>query len=137
MKPDPFVRAGSVIDAHGKTAAEEVVQFEVSHLKAIGDLVKRENIECDYVLTRTTDVCLYEKGRDDLKAKLDKVVEAGITTADDVFYSPQKTAEAVSNIVWCMSFADEFGRYLVSKTPKDVLPIQQDTYGLTSLLCIC
>lgn len=70
------------------------------HLNAIGDLVKRENIDCDYVLTRATDVCLYEKGRDDLKAKLDKVSDAGISTADDVFYSPEKTAEAVS--VWDM-----------------------------------
>ena len=90
-----FIRAGTAIDTHGKEAAEEVASFEYRHLKAIGDLVKQENIDCDYVLTRITDVCLYSKGRDDLKAKLDKATAAGISTADDVFYSSEKHAESV------------------------------------------
>ena len=74
-----------------------MASFEARHLKAIADLVKRESVDCDYVLTRSTDVCLYDAGRDDLKAKLDKLSEAGISTVDDVFYSGEKTAESVSN----------------------------------------
>ena len=100
LKPDLSIRAAGALDAHDKTAAEEVASFEHRHLKEIGDLVKREDIDCDYVLTRSTDVCLYSKGRDELKAKLDKVTAAGISTADDVFYSAEKTAEAVSFTLW-------------------------------------
>ena len=96
LKPDPYERAGSVIDVHGKEAAEEVSSFEMRHVKEIGDLVKRENIDCDFVLTRATDVCLYDKGRDDLKAKLDKLVNVGTSTVDDVYYASGKTAEGVS-----------------------------------------
>ena len=97
LKPDPWSRAGNVIDHHGKEAAEEVSSFEVRHSKEIGDLVKRENIDCDFVVTRATDVCLYDKARNELKVKLDKLNEAGLAVGDDVFYSSEKTAEGVSS----------------------------------------
>ena len=82
------------MDTHGKEAAEEVSTFEIRHIKEIGDLVKREDIDCDFVLTRATDVCLYEKARVELKTKLDRLTEAGLLV-DDVFYSSDKTAEGV------------------------------------------
>lgn len=95
LKPDPFSRAGSVIEKHGREAAEEVSSFEIRHVKAIGDLVKRENIDCDFVVTRATDVCLYEKANHELKAKLDRLNDEGLSVVDDVFYSPEKSAEGV------------------------------------------
>ena len=76
------------------------MSFEFQHLKAIGDLVKRENIDCDFVLTRATDVCLYDKARDEIKAKLDSLTTAGISAVDDVFYSSERTAEAVSHSLY-------------------------------------
>ena len=57
--------------------------------------MKREDIDCDFVLTRATDVCLYEEARDELKTKLDRLTEAGLSLVDDVFYSSDKTAEGV------------------------------------------
>lgn len=99
LKPDPFSRAGNVIGKHGKKAAEEVSAFEVRHIKEIGDLVKRENIGCDFVVTRVSDVCLYEKARDDLKAKLDRLAEEGLSVVDDVFYSSENIAEGVSALI--------------------------------------
>ncbi|KAK3713188.1 hypothetical protein LTR37_008621 [Vermiconidia calcicola] len=98
LKPDPYSRAGSALKTHGKKAAEEVVSFEFRHLKAIGDLIKRGNIDCDFFLTRATDVCLYDKARDEIKAKLDSLTTAGISAVDDVFYSSESTAEAVSGV---------------------------------------
>jgi hypothetical protein len=99
LKPDPWSRAGNVIDQHGKEAAEEVSSFEIRHIKEIGDLVKRENIDCDFVVTRATDVCLYDKARDELKAKLDRLNEAGLSV-DDVFYNPEKIAEGVCSSIY-------------------------------------
>ena len=96
LKPDPFSRAGNVIDKYGVKAAEEVASFEIRHVKEIGDLVKRENIDCDFVVTRATDVCLYDKANQDLKAKLDRLNKEGLSIVDDVFYSSEKTAEGVS-----------------------------------------
>ena len=96
MKPDPFTRGAKALELLDKDAAEEVTSFEIRHLKAIGDLVKKENIDCDYVLTRATDVFLYDSGRDELKTKVDKLTELGISGVDDIFYSSEKTAEGVS-----------------------------------------
>lgn len=95
LKPDPFSRAGSVIDKYGKEAADEVSSFEIRHVKEIGDLVRRENIDCDFVVTRACDVCLYDEGRDVLKAKYDRLSDEGLSIVDDVFYSSEKTAEGV------------------------------------------
>ena len=94
LKPDSFIRSSQILPTHGRRAAEEVASFEYRHLKAVGDVVKRERIDCDFVLTRCIDVSLEDKGRDDLKAKLDSLVEAGLPV-DDVFYCSEKTAEGV------------------------------------------
>ena len=95
LKPDPYSRAASALETHGRDAAEEVSSFEARHLQAIANLVRNEDIDCDYVLTRATDVCLYDKARDDMKTKYDKLMEEGISSIGDVFYSAQNTAEGV------------------------------------------
>lgn len=95
LKPDAFIRAADVLPPHGKKAAEEVASFEVRHLKAVGDVVKKEGIDCDFVLTRSIDVYLEEAGRDATKKKLHSLVEAGVNV-DDVFYCEGETAEGVS-----------------------------------------
>ena len=95
LKPDPFSRAGNVIDKYGAKAAEQVASFEIRHVKEITDIVRRENIDCDFVVTRATDVCLYDKANHSMKAKLDRLNDEGLSIVDDVFYSPEKTAEGV------------------------------------------
>ena len=84
-----------MLESHGKEAADEVASFETRHLTEIGKLVKREKIDCDFVLTRATDVCLYEKGSRDLAGKLDRLVDAGVVGIDDVFHCLGEKAEGV------------------------------------------
>lgn len=92
---DPYNRAATALDSVGKAAADEVTLFEVRHMKAVGDLVKRENIDCDFVMTRVTDVCLYDEGAARQKAKIEKLTAAGVAGLEDVFFSDHKTAERV------------------------------------------
>lgn len=92
---DPYNRAATALDSVGKAAADEVTLFEVRHMKAVGDLVKRENIDCDFVMTRVTDVCLYDEGAARQKTKIEKLTAAGVAGLDDVFFSDHKTAERV------------------------------------------
>ena len=101
LKPDAFIKAGTAFSAYGKETAEEVASFETKHLAAIGDLVRKEGIDCDFVVTRALDICLYDKANEELKAKLDHLREAGIGV-DDVFYSPEDTAEKVSQFLYSM-----------------------------------
>lgn len=96
LKPDPYMRAAGALDKYGKDAAEEVASFEACQVKEIKDLVEKENIDCDFVVTRTSDVCLYDEANRDLKAGLENLTKAGVSTADGVFYSDHRTAEGVS-----------------------------------------
>lgn len=96
LKPDPYYRAATALKTHGKEAAEEVASFESRQVKEIKDLVEKEHIDCDFVVTRASDVCLFEEARADLKGGLDLLTAANVSTADDVFYSDQRTAEGVS-----------------------------------------
>ncbi len=64
-------------------------------MKAIGDLVKQENIDCDFFVTRTTDVCVYEGGAEAQRTTLEKLEAAGVMGLDDVFFNDERTAERV------------------------------------------
>lgn len=64
-------------------------------MKAIGDLVERENIDCDFVVTTVTDVCLYESGATAQKENLDSLAAAGVAGIDHVIFSGNDAAEKV------------------------------------------
>ncbi|CAK3862226.1 related to oxidoreductase [Lecanosticta acicola] len=98
LKPDPFYRAAGALKRYGKEAAEEVAAFEVRQVEEIKALVEKEQIDCDFVVTRATDVSLYDDVHRELKRGLDELGEAGISTASQVFYSGEKTAEGVSGV---------------------------------------
>lgn len=98
LKPDPYYRAAAALRKYGREAAEEVASFEARQVKEIKRLVEKEKIDCDFVATRATDVCLYEDARRELKKGLDELTEAGISTASEVFYADARTAEGVSGV---------------------------------------
>lgn len=100
LKPDPYYRAASALKTHGKEAAEEVASFEARQVKEIKELVEREQIDCDLVVTRASDVCLFEEARADLKSGLELLTAAKVSTASEVFYSGESTAQGVS---FCVS----------------------------------
>lgn len=95
MKPDPFTRAAQVLSTHGTEAANEVSSFETRHLTEIARLVKKEKIDCDFVLTRTTDVCLDDEGGRSIEDKINALEAAGVIGIDDIFHSSESTAEGV------------------------------------------
>jgi len=95
LKPDPFARAASVLKTHGKAVAEHVTLFEARQVSEIRELVEREGVDCDFEETRVADVCLYGAGRDKIKADVDRVTAAGISTASGITYSASVEAEKV------------------------------------------
>jgi glycine/D-amino acid oxidase-like deaminating enzyme len=103
LKPDPLLRAASLLETHGIQVAEHVASFEARQVDAIRELVAREQIDCDFEETRVVDVCLYPEGRHKMKASIDKTVEAGISTAKTIKYFPGRQAEEVSGIRGALS----------------------------------
>lgn len=103
-------------------------------MKAIKELVEKEKIDCDFVVTRATDVCLYEDIRKELKSGLEALTAAKISSAAEVHYSDGRTAEGVRanpSISNCRS-VDTSDRYPGSRALKAVSPTQQATCGLTN-----
>ncbi|KAL5119246.1 hypothetical protein ACEQ8H_002733 [Pleosporales sp. CAS-2024a] len=103
LKPDPLLRAASVLERHGKEVAEHVASFEARQVDAIGDLVAREHVNCDFEKTRVIDVCLYPKGRDKMRASIDRITEVGISTASAIKYFSGEQARIVSGVRGAMS----------------------------------
>lgn len=98
-----MLRAASVLDTHGQEVAEHVASFEARQIGAIRELVAREKIECDFEETRVVDVCLYRQGQHQMKAAIDKITRAGISTAKTVKYTSGADAEEISGVRGAMS----------------------------------
>lgn len=95
LKPDPYHRAADALKIYGREAAEEVAAFEARQIGEIKKLVEKENVDCDFVMTRAADVCLFEQAHSELKDGFDRLNAADVSTIQNVFYSDGKTAEGV------------------------------------------
>lgn len=60
-----------MLQKHGAEAVAEIAIFEMAHVKAIKDLVEKEQIDCDLVLTRALHVTRDE----DMAAGLESLVK--------------------------------------------------------------
>ena len=125
MKPDPLLRAAGVLNSHGPEVAEHVASFEQRQVDAIRDLVKRQQIDCDYEDTKVMDICKYPQGRDKMKANIEKITKAGISTAKTIKFYAGKEAEEVSALsdtttsvsINGVLLADSPNRFLESEVP--------------------
>ena len=99
VKPDLYNRPDSIAAEYGLEAAAEAAAFEADHVDAIRDLVEKEKIDCDFVITRAIDVQLKEPIQDKLKAGYDRLIKSGVAATTKVFFAPEDTAEAVRFLI--------------------------------------
>lgn len=95
LRPEVHFHMPTYIEKYGYEAAAEISRFEVAHLQAIGDLVEKEKVDCDLILTRSFDVFLDEGQAKASKEAYDKMLSFGITSIKDAHYTPAKQAEQV------------------------------------------
>jgi hypothetical protein len=80
-------------------AAREVAEFELSHIKALQDVIRTEQIEdCDFLLTRNMNVYLDQDRGNETKRAIEKLREMGCGFVDDLFVLNDKDAESVCPI---------------------------------------
>ena len=101
MKPDVYNNVPRNVAKYGLSAAVEVAKFEASQVHAIKELVEKEQIDCDFVLTRSCDAILDEKlakETDEAFTKLSaEMNDAGIgDSLRDIQRVPSGQAERVS-----------------------------------------
>ncbi|KAK6849707.1 FAD dependent oxidoreductase superfamily [Apiospora arundinis] len=103
MKPDVYFNVAKYTKKYGTKAAVEVAAFEASHVFAIKDLVERENIDCDFVLSRACDVILDAGMAKDSHEAFIKLRESGVADLKDVYHACGKEAEQLSGVKGALS----------------------------------
>jgi hypothetical protein len=97
LKPDPYSFISELAAEYGPEAAEEVAEFERSHVDTISNLVKSEMIDCDLVVTKAIDVQLNPRECKRVKASFDHLPGIGVKSAKRVNFTDQNEAEMVSS----------------------------------------
>lgn len=95
MKPDPYNAIANLAAEYGAEAAAEVADFEAKHIVALKELIEKQNIDCDFVVTRAMDVQFSESHCRKLKAGYDNLLKSNVDATRGTFYSPEETAEGV------------------------------------------
>ncbi|KAK6227635.1 FAD dependent oxidoreductase [Colletotrichum tabaci] len=103
LKPDVYFNIPKYIEKYGVDAAVEVANFEASQVFAVKELVEKEEIDCDFTLTRTCDAILDEGLAVATEEAFTKLVESGVANLKDVHYTSRKQAEMVSGVKGALS----------------------------------
>ncbi|KAJ9307855.1 hypothetical protein DTO217A2_2611 [Paecilomyces variotii] len=107
IKPDIFYSIPKNSKRYGPKAASQLARFEASQLTAIKNLVQKEQIDCDFVLTRTCDAIIDPSVAKDAEKAFHDLIQEGTADLDDVQFISGKYAERISGVkgaVACFTF---------------------------------
>ncbi|KAL4887544.1 FAD dependent oxidoreductase [Aspergillus karnatakaensis] len=103
MKPDVYYNVPKYIKKYGVRAAVDVARFEASQVHAVKELVEKEKIDCDFVLTRACDATLDPQLARDTHQAFTELRNSGVADLKDVFYAHGKDAEQLSGVKGALS----------------------------------
>lgn len=95
MKPDIYNGIAGLAADHGVEAAAEVAAFEAKHVAFLKEFIERENIDCDYSVTKAIDVQLSRSHSATLKEGYEALIEKGCEATKKAKYIPGNEAEKV------------------------------------------
>jgi hypothetical protein len=104
LRPDIYSATALFTERYGFEAAAEVVRFEISHLKLLEELVRKENIDCELTFAPSYDMYLDEDQLKKAKAFYDSLVDQGFDFMDDVKYMTQSDTQEVCPSRLCGDF---------------------------------
>lgn len=96
IKPDVYYNILKYTKKYGAENAAAFARFEAQNVLAVKELVEKEKIDCDFVLTRSLDVYLddaHAKATHDAYQELRRI---GVADLADVHYLEGAEAESVS-----------------------------------------
>ncbi|KAJ5319571.1 FAD dependent oxidoreductase [Penicillium brevicompactum] len=98
LRPDIYSATALFNERYGLEAAAEVVRFEISHLKLIEELVRKENIDCELTFTRSYDMYYDEEQLKKAKVFYDFLVNEGLDFMDDVEYMTESDTREQAHV---------------------------------------
>ncbi|KUI72488.1 Gamma-glutamylputrescine oxidoreductase [Cytospora mali] len=108
IKPDVYYNILKYTKKYGAENAAAFARFENANIYAVKEMVEKENIECDFVLTRAVDVYLDEAHAKISHDSYQELRRIGVADLGDVQYLEASKAEAISGVKGakcCFSFA--------------------------------
>jgi hypothetical protein len=96
MKPDIYNFVATLEAEHGIEAAAEVAAFEAKHVHAVKAFVDKENIACDYTVTKAIDVQLSSDHFQKLKSGYERLVSNGSEPTKQARFVNAEDAESVN-----------------------------------------
>lgn len=96
MKPDLYYNVLKYTKKYGAENAAEFSRFEAANILAVKALVEKENIDCDFILTRAVDIYVNPDHAKECEANYQELRRIGIAPLGDVHYLGKKDAERVS-----------------------------------------
>lgn len=96
IKPDVYYNILKYTEKYGATNAAAFARFEAANVLAVKELVEREKIDCDFVLTRGLDVYLDEAHARSTYTTYQELQRIGVADLGDIHYIEGPNAEAVS-----------------------------------------
>lgn len=96
LRPDLYGHIPTFVERGGEDAGAEVAKFEIEHCFEIKKVIEKENIDCDFTLTRTVDVWCNEEAAKAAKVVFDEMAGKFEYMKDAVFYTG-KNVEGVSH----------------------------------------
>ncbi|PQE14213.1 FAD dependent oxidoreductase superfamily protein [Rutstroemia sp. NJR-2017a BVV2] len=103
LRPDLYGHIPKYIERYGAEAGEKLAEFEIEHVQALKELIERENIECDFVMTRTCDVWTTQQQVDQFKAVYEGMKSHGFKYMEDVEFTEGEDAEVISGVKGAMA----------------------------------
>lgn len=104
VKPDTYYNIPKYTKLFGAEAAASIARYEASQVYAVKELVEKEGIECDFHLTRATDVFLDVQAAKDAEAAFRQVQAEGVVNLQDVhFVNNPSLAERISGVKGAVS----------------------------------
>ncbi|KAH8602224.1 FAD dependent oxidoreductase [Bisporella sp. PMI_857] len=96
VRPDLYGHIPTYIKRYGVEAGEEWAKYEIANLKALKKFISEDEVDCDFVLTRTCNAYTNQKGADAAKAVYDSM--KGLGYMEDVDWTNGEAAEGVSGV---------------------------------------
>lgn len=98
IRADIYFGTPKFAEMYGTEDAVKLAQFEVEHVWAVKDVVEKEKIECDFVLTRYCDVSLDEEFAEQTQKVFERTVKEHKDLVDlrEIMFHGAKDAERVS-----------------------------------------
>jgi hypothetical protein len=135
LRPDLYGKIPKYIDRYGLEDGAELAKYEIRHLQVLKKLIRDQNIDCDFTLTRTCDVWTNQEKAEEARETYQMMVGHGLSYMDDVHFTFGKAAEGVSLAFTIENSCLQLNSCRVSKVPKLALLILLAQFGPTSLSC--